>query len=97
MAEENHPDSLDNIVHWMLQPNPDNRPTVEQLINSPALRWIAYRRRAGAVIFEGNWGPALTTAENVPDLCLGPNGPPMPRPPPQAAGVANDVHMDAVG
>jgi hypothetical protein len=28
---------------------------------------------------------------------LGPYGPPMPRPPPQAAEVDNEVHMDAVG
>jgi mitosis inhibitor protein kinase SWE1 len=50
--------SLDQIVKWMLSPVPADRPSVHQLLTSEALQWIAGRRMAGAIVFEGVWGPA---------------------------------------
>jgi mitosis inhibitor protein kinase SWE1 len=77
MSEAGHPGSLDNLVHWMLSPDPNDRPTVDQLIQCPTLRWIAHRLRDAATIYEGNWGPALTGKENDPIPALGPFGPRM--------------------
>ncbi|KAG9234807.1 kinase-like protein [Amylocarpus encephaloides] len=50
--------SLDNIVRWMLAPNPAERPTAQQILSSQGVLWVESRRRAGATVFEGNWGPA---------------------------------------
>lgn len=57
MTEAEHPDSLDQIVKWMLAPDPDSRPTVQQVLDVDSVKWIITHRRAGATVFEGNWGP----------------------------------------
>lgn len=56
-AEDQH--SLDNIVKWMIQPNPVDRPTADQLLASEPVSWISSRRVAGATVYEGNWGPQV--------------------------------------
>jgi len=48
---------LDDIVHWMLSPTPDERPSCTDILTSDALRWVGARRRAGAVVYEGRFGP----------------------------------------
>jgi mitosis inhibitor protein kinase SWE1 len=58
MHDHKDPNSLDQLVLWMLCPNPDERPAMEQVYLSESLQWVANRRRAGATVFEGNWGPA---------------------------------------
>lgn len=58
MQDYKDSNSLDHLVEWMLCPNPDERPTAEQVYLSEPLQWISHRRRAGATIYEGNWGPA---------------------------------------
>lgn len=58
MVDRTDPEALDNVVQWMITPNPDQRPTVDQLLACGGVRWVEYRRRAGATIWEGNWGPA---------------------------------------
>jgi mitosis inhibitor protein kinase SWE1 len=58
MRDATHPGSLDRLVAWMLEPDPAARPTVQQVYHSEGLAWVARRRRAGATVFEGNWGPA---------------------------------------
>ncbi|KUI59041.1 Mitosis inhibitor protein kinase wee1 [Cytospora mali] len=57
MVEADDPDSLDQIVQWMLAPNPDSRPTVQQVLDIDSVKWVITHRRAGATVFEGNWGP----------------------------------------
>lgn len=57
MVEAEHPDSLDQIVQWMLAPSPDDRPTAEQVLDFDSAKWVIAHRRAGATVFEGNWGP----------------------------------------
>ena len=58
MADKDHPGSLDNIVRWMLCPEPRGRPVAAQVIDNIGCQW-AYRRRVhGAAIWEGNYGPS---------------------------------------
>ncbi|KAL2126827.1 hypothetical protein VTI74DRAFT_173 [Chaetomium olivicolor] len=59
MLDPNDPHSLDNLVKWMIQPNPADRPTAAQLLASEPVTWISSRRTAGATVFEGNWGPQI--------------------------------------
>lgn len=58
MRDMNHAKSLDRLVRWMISPNPQNRPTVHQILQSEGVVWVEARRRAGATVYEGNWGPA---------------------------------------
>ena len=58
MVEPKNPEALDNIVRWMISPDAHDRPVADQLLHTNAVEWVERRRRAGATIFEGNWGPA---------------------------------------
>ncbi|KAK0635878.1 hypothetical protein B0T17DRAFT_480897 [Bombardia bombarda] len=57
MMDSSDPNSLDSLVRWMIQPNPTDRPTAQQLLASESVCWVSSRRGAGATVFEGNWGP----------------------------------------
>jgi mitosis inhibitor protein kinase SWE1 len=50
--------SLDKLVRWMISPEPQDRPTADKVLQSYGVRWADRRRRTGATIYEGNWGPA---------------------------------------
>lgn len=58
MVDSNDPEALDRAVQWMIHPNPDQRPNVGQLLAGGGVQWVEHRRRAGATVYEGNWGPA---------------------------------------
>ena len=58
MLDPAHPQSLDSIVHWMMLPLPADRPVIDQLLNVLGCQWVGGRRRAGAVVWEGKWGPS---------------------------------------
>ncbi|KAI9788909.1 MAG: hypothetical protein M1816_006474 [Peltula sp. TS41687] len=58
MTEPQHEEALERIVRWMISPNPKDRPVVDQILNVMGVKWAEARRRAGATVFEGNWGPA---------------------------------------
>ncbi|KAH9892297.1 hypothetical protein F4778DRAFT_772740 [Xylariomycetidae sp. FL2044] len=58
MTNPSHPSSLDNVVRSMLAAEPMYRLTVSEILKLEAVCWVASRRRAGATVFEGNWGPA---------------------------------------
>jgi mitosis inhibitor protein kinase SWE1 len=58
MKDSHHEWSMDNLVRAMIHPNPEMRPKVLQVLQSGGLQWTETRRRAGATVFEGNWGPA---------------------------------------
>lgn len=47
---------LDDMVRWMLSPNPIERPSCRDILDSEVMRWVDRQRRAGAVIFEGEFG-----------------------------------------
>ena len=58
MVDPNNAEALDNLVRWMIAPQAANRPVVDQILSTTGVQWAETRRRAGATIFEGNWGPA---------------------------------------
>lgn len=58
MRDMHHEHSLDKLVRCLISPDPDNRPLIHQVLQSGGLAWVGSRRRAGATVFEGNWGPA---------------------------------------
>lgn len=69
MCDPSDADTLDGIVQWMISPNPSDRPTVEQVGNHSGVQWVAHRRRAGATIYEGNWGPSDDVVGPKVDEC----------------------------
>ncbi|KAF2205038.1 kinase-like protein [Delitschia confertaspora ATCC 74209] len=58
MIDPEASESMDKIVKWMLNPNPEKRPSIEQVYHFGGVQWVEGRRRAGATIYEGNWGPS---------------------------------------
>ncbi|KAH6609560.1 wee wee-unclassified kinase [Trichoderma cornu-damae] len=58
MVEAFHPSSLDSIVRWMTQQEPEDRPRIEQVLALEGLQWVAEHRNAPAIVYEGNWGPS---------------------------------------
>ncbi|KAI0472721.1 hypothetical protein GGR56DRAFT_578673 [Xylariaceae sp. FL0804] len=58
MRNPQHSSSLDAVVKAMLAAVPAQRPEISQVLELEALNWVANRQRAGATVFEGNWGPA---------------------------------------
>ncbi|PGH30055.1 WEE protein kinase [[Emmonsia] crescens] len=58
MVDATNEQALDTIVRWMISPNPADRPVADQIIHTFGVQWAERRRRAGATIYEGNWGPA---------------------------------------
>lgn len=58
MKDSQHEWSLDKLVTAMINPNPEMRPKIHQILQAGGLQWTESRRRAGATVFEGNWGPA---------------------------------------
>jgi mitosis inhibitor protein kinase SWE1 len=57
MTNPDDPVSLDNVVKLMLSPDPANRPTAAELLWTSSISWVNSRRSAGAIVYEGNWGP----------------------------------------
>ncbi|EAW06286.1 tyrosine protein kinase SWE1 [Aspergillus clavatus NRRL 1] len=58
MIDANHEQALDKIVRWMISPDPSDRPMADQLLETHGVQFVDRRRRAGATVYEGNWGPA---------------------------------------
>ncbi|EXJ74518.1 WEE/WEE-UNCLASSIFIED protein kinase [Cladophialophora psammophila CBS 110553] len=58
MVDPSHEQALDRVVRWMISPDPNDRPLASEVLSTEGVRWAETRRRAGATIFEGNWGPA---------------------------------------
>ncbi|KAK9237875.1 kinase-like domain-containing protein [Lipomyces kononenkoae] len=53
--------SLDKFVKWMLKPTPIDRPTIHNILQTEEVRTVESRRRSGAIIFEGEYGPEPIT------------------------------------
>ena len=58
MLNMEHESALDKVVRWMISPEVEDRPTASDILKTEGVRWTEARRRAGATIFEGNYGPA---------------------------------------
>ncbi|KAI1355244.1 hypothetical protein F5Y01DRAFT_201758 [Xylaria sp. FL0043] len=63
MSDPNHCSSLDTVVRRMLAAVPMLRFTTRDLLQLEAVMWVDHRRRAGATVFEGNWGPGDEVVE----------------------------------
>jgi mitosis inhibitor protein kinase SWE1 len=57
MVDPHDSNSLDHIIPWMLHPDPSLRPTISAVRNVAGVAWVEGRRRAGATVYEGVWGP----------------------------------------
>lgn len=57
MTDQYDEGSLDKLVKWMIEPVPEHRPTIETVMRQEGVLWVKARRRAGATVFEGCWGP----------------------------------------
>lgn len=68
MADPNDPEALDKIVQWAIAPNPDHRPSIDELLACGGVQWVDGRRRAGATVYEGNWGPADEVVASSTDI-----------------------------
>lgn len=58
MVDANDQDALDNVVRWMISPDPSLRPVAAQVLTTKGVQWGMRRARAGATVYEGLWGPA---------------------------------------
>lgn len=58
MVEPDHIGSLDFVVQWMVSKPPSQRPTIDQVYQFEGVRWVEARRRSGATVYEGCYGPA---------------------------------------
>ena len=54
---------LDRLVGWMINPNPEERPSSEQILESWECGLVELRRKSGATIYEGDYGPAVDYTE----------------------------------
>lgn len=64
MHDSSDPHALDGLVAWMLEPDTSMRPTIQMVNQAQGLSWVAQRRRAGATVYEGNWGPSCDMVEH---------------------------------
>ncbi|RMZ79440.1 hypothetical protein DV738_g3342, partial [Chaetothyriales sp. CBS 135597] len=58
MTDASHPQALDALVKWMISPTPADRPLAHDVLLTEGVKFVETRRRAGATVYEGNWGPA---------------------------------------
>jgi mitosis inhibitor protein kinase SWE1 len=63
MVERYNEHSMDHVVKAMLHQDPSNRPTAEMVLHCFGCNWVQARRRAGATVYEGNFGPAHEVLE----------------------------------
>lgn len=57
--------TLDTLVHWMIEPIPKNRPTANELSNLFELQYIELKRNSGSIVYEGDYGPTLNFDDPV--------------------------------
>lgn len=58
MVDPDDEGALEKVVRWMISPTACGRPTADQILTTIGVRFVESRRRAGATVYEGNWGPA---------------------------------------
>lgn len=68
MIDPHHEQALDKLVRWMISPEPGDRPAVDLVLAADGVRWAEARRRAGATIYEGNWGPSDEILHNDAEM-----------------------------
>ena len=68
MVDPSDQESLDRVVQGMICPHPEQRPDIDQLLAAGGVQWVERRRRAGATVYEGNWGPADDVLNHEQDV-----------------------------
>ena len=68
MVDPEDEEALDKVVAWMISANPDDRPAIGQVYQFQGVRWVEARRRSGATIYEGNWGPSDDVLNHSQDV-----------------------------
>lgn len=63
MIDPSDPSSLDMLVQRMLSSNPAARPDIDEILSSNGIQWVQNRRRSGATIDEGPYGPEIESLE----------------------------------
>lgn len=58
MLDPHSEESLDSVVQWMMSPLPVERPIIDVVLETHGCQWVNERRRGGAIVYEGKWGPA---------------------------------------
>lgn len=58
MADPEDEQSLERVVNWMVAESGSHRPTIDEVYRLEGVQWVEARRRSGATIYEGYWGPA---------------------------------------
>ncbi|EPS37881.1 hypothetical protein H072_8392 [Dactylellina haptotyla CBS 200.50] len=64
-------DSLKFMINWLISPDPTLRPNTSDILNSAEIRWIKSRRRCGALVYEGEWGPLEAAPGFSEDMDIG--------------------------
>jgi len=68
MVDPEDDEALDKVVAWMISANPDDRPAIGQVYQFQGVQWVEARRRSGATIYEGNWGPSDDVLNHSQDV-----------------------------
>ncbi|GMM31611.1 tyrosine protein kinase [Martiniozyma asiatica (nom. inval.)] len=55
--------ALDKLVGCMLKPVPSERPTAIEILDTWECGFVELRRRCGAIVYEGDWGPIVGKEE----------------------------------
>lgn len=65
MVDNSDSEALDKVVQWLINPFPEERPSIDHILDCGGVQWVAARRRAGATVYEGNWGPAVDVRDST--------------------------------
>lgn len=73
MINDQDPCAMDQVVRAMMDPEPSLRPTAADVYACHGCQWVDRRRRAGATIYEGNFGPSdeVLGHDQDPDIAVG--------------------------
>lgn len=63
--------TLDSLVHWMINPNPNSRPSLDLILSSLECQFVESRRKCGSVIYEGEFGPEPNQQDRLQENQLG--------------------------
>ncbi|CDK26520.1 unnamed protein product [Kuraishia capsulata CBS 1993] len=56
--------TLDRLVHCMIDPNPNQRPSAADILNTYECQLVELRRKCGGVVYEGDFGPMPDESES---------------------------------
>lgn len=63
--------ALDKLVHWMIKPDPQKRPSANDILRCYECQFVEARRKCGSVIYEGDYGPCPDQSDLQSESDLG--------------------------